>query len=178
MRDIETKNIDLLYAWDAIDRVVQRQLDSLDYEHKRQRIGNKPHYQFKVFDIIRGLVSFTALDLAYEQMELAKKDKTLENYTCTGRYSKSMGIPCKCVLRTRLATGEVLRITDFNPSWYLRTFGDEVQRPILPPRASQGQRYRRSNGSRHSTKRLLSGFERQAKEIAQKIAFEQGKPCW
>ena len=34
-RDIETKNIDLLYAWDAINRVIKRWLKAMDNKQKR-----------------------------------------------------------------------------------------------------------------------------------------------
>ncbi|KAE8440277.1 hypothetical protein EG329_011207, partial [Mollisiaceae sp. DMI_Dod_QoI] len=64
-------------------------------------------------------------------------------------------------------------------SWRLRPYGDEYRRPILPLlKAVESGKYRRTNGSQSSTRRLESGFERAAREVAQKIAYEQGKKCF
>jgi hypothetical protein len=88
--DIETKNIDLLYVWDVIHRVVERQLKGIDGRQRDQRINTLAHYQGKIFDVVRGYVSFAALEHAYDQMILAKKSLNLSvlssiNSTYTSR---------------------------------------------------------------------------------------------
>jgi hypothetical protein len=62
--DIESKNIDLIYAWDIINRVVRRQLQAIYHEQKRQRINTKGHYQGRIFDQVRNFISFKALEYA------------------------------------------------------------------------------------------------------------------
>lgn len=181
--DIESKNIDLVYAWDIINRVVRRQLQAIDHEQKRQRINTKGHYQGRIFDQVRNFISFKALEHAYNQLVLARKiDPTkIKDVTCSRTFTKSMGIPCKHIIRQRLDTEEVLRLLDFDTSWHLRSFGVEYRRPILPPIKASGpstRRFVRTNGSRSSTKRLESGFERAARETAQRIAYKANKKCY
>jgi hypothetical protein len=62
------------------------------------------HYKFGIFSIIRGYISFVALDLAYKQFDIAKNDKDLDLTKCTGMFTKSMGMPYKCIIKERLET--------------------------------------------------------------------------
>ncbi len=111
-------------------------------------------------------------------MAMAKNEKDLDPVLCSGIFTKLMGLLCKHQIKRRLDANQVLRLEDFDSSQYLRSFGDAYRRPILPPlKAAETTRYRRTNGSRSST-RLESGFERAARETAQKIAYEQGKKCF
>lgn len=173
--DIHLKNIDLLYAWDVIDDVVLRQLKAVDAEQRRQRHATKKHYEFAIFNAVRGRVSFTTLDLAYNQLKMAKViDKDNE---CSGRFSKSIGIPCKHKIYKKLEDNQLLELVDFDSLYYLRRFvGEDYQPPTLPPIRRPG-RQRRHNGSQTSTRRLESGFEREAREAAQKIVYKNGKRC-
>jgi hypothetical protein len=125
-------------------------------------------------------VSFVALELVYDQIQLARKISDLDKDICSGRFTKSMGLPCKHVIKQRLNSGEVLRLTDFDTSWHLRSFGLEYRRPVFPPltRERDLTRSRRTNGSKSSTRRLESGFKKAARETAQRIAYEQGKKCY
>jgi MULE transposase domain len=176
--DIHSKNIDLLYAWDIIDDVVLRQLKAMDYEQRRQREATKPHYQFKIFDLVRGHVSFRALDLASNQLKMAKNQSDEELGECTERFTQSIGIPCKHLIKKRLDTGEPLRLIEFSSAYHLRAFeGENYHEPTLPPVRRQGRVYRH-NGSQTSTRRVESAFERAARETAQKVAFEKGKAPW
>lgn len=176
--DIKSKNIDLLYAWDTIDDVIMRQLKALDQEQRRQRHATKAHYQYELFSLIRGRVSFKALDLAYHQYTIAKIVPSNELEECSKTFTASIGVPCKHTIKTRLNAGEPLKLTDFGSAYYLRAFqGEDYHTPTLPPIKRPG-RQTRHNGSATSTRRLESGFERAARETAQKVAYEAGKPCW
>jgi hypothetical protein len=128
-RDIESKHIDLLFAWDAIDRVVRRQHTALDAQQREQRIGTKAHYEYKLFDLVRHVVSYKALDLTYKQFLLAQKsgpapeNQSFDYTACTRRYISSIGLPCKCLIAGRLQATppQPLRIADFDSSWHLRS---------------------------------------------------------
>lgn len=82
-------------------------MKALEHEQKRQRQATKTHFQGKVFDNVRGFVSFKALDLVYTQIQLAKQ-RDCNPDACLGNFTASMGLPCKHVLKPRLATGELL----------------------------------------------------------------------
>ena len=160
--------------------MVSNQIRAIDHQQKAQRIAKKRHYLYPIFDLVRGYVSFASMDLVDKQIQLAEAIGNTDISTCSGQFTKSYGLPCKHKIRRKLDTAQVLQLIDFDSSWYLRTFGDEYRRPILPPLKAENdrQKYRRSNGSKHSTGRLESGFERVARETAQRIAFQENKPCW
>jgi hypothetical protein len=60
------------------------------------------YYKFGIFTLIRGYISFIALDLAYKQFDIAKNDKDLNLIKCIGMFIKFIGMPCKCVIKERL----------------------------------------------------------------------------
>jgi len=62
------------------------------------------YYKFGMFALVRGYISFVALDLAYKQFDMAKNDKDLNLIKCIGMFTKSMGMPYKCVIKERLDT--------------------------------------------------------------------------
>jgi hypothetical protein len=171
--DIHSKNIDLLYAWDVINSVVSRQLKAIDQVQRRQRKDTKPHYEYPVFDLVRHSVSFHAMDLAYSQFKMATT--MAEDDKCKERFTRSIGIPCRHLIKKRLDTDEPLRLTDFDSSYHLRAFdGVKYHQPTLPPIKRPGRVYRQ-NGSRTSTRRTESAFELAARETAQRVAYENGK---
>jgi hypothetical protein len=104
--DIHSKNIDLLYAWDVINKVVSRQLKAIDQVQRRQRKDTKPHYEYPVFDLVRHSVSFHVMDLAYSQFKMATT--MAEDDECKERFTRSIGIPCRHLIKKRLDTDEPL----------------------------------------------------------------------
>jgi hypothetical protein len=169
------RKVDMLYGWEAIDKVVMRQVKAIDHEQKRQRVAAQAQWGNRVFDEVRRYVSHDALNRTVQQLRLAR-DPEVSLRDCTGVYTKSLGLPCKHTIESRLGV-EPLRLTDFDPSWHLRIFGEgERPRPILPPlkAAGPGTRRARTNGSASSTRRLPSEFELAAKEKAQRTAYEKG----
>jgi hypothetical protein len=169
------RKVDMLYGWEAIDKVVMRQVKAIDHEQKRQRVAVQAQWGNRVFDEVRRYVSHDALNRTVQQLRLAR-DPEVSLRDCTGVYTKSLGLPCKHTIKLRLGV-EPLRLTDFDPSWHLRIFGEgERPRPILPPlkAAGPGTRRARTNGSASSTRSLPSEFELAAKEKAQRTAYEKG----
>jgi hypothetical protein len=181
-QDLGSKKCDLLYAWDVIDKVARRQLDNLNDNQGEQKSGRKAHYQFKIFDNVRKYVSYKALDLTYAQFNMARQtgpnNEPFDYTNCTGRYTKTMGLPCKCTIAQRLqaAPPRPLRLEDFHSAWCLRTFREEERIPILPPRKLDNRRLAgRPTGAKNKrTTRMESGFEKSAGEQAQKEAKEAG----
>lgn len=100
-------------------------------------------------------------------MAIAKNEKDLDPVLCSGIFTKLIGLPYKHQIKRRLNANQMLRLEDFDSSWYLRLFEDAYRRPILPPlKAAKTTRYRRTNGLRSSIRRLESGFEKAARETA------------
>jgi hypothetical protein len=88
--------------------VVFRQLKAINAEQKKQRHATKNHYEFKIFNIVRKYVSFPAINAAFKQMQIAKAISINELSKCSGGYTKSLGLPCKHVIRAKLDTKEPL----------------------------------------------------------------------
>jgi hypothetical protein len=114
--DIKSKNIDLLYTWDTINRVLVRQIRALNHEQKTQRIATRRQFLSPLFRLVRGYVSFAAIDLVYKQLELAKAMENGDISPCSGRFTKSYRLPYKHKIRQKLDTDQVLRLVEFNSS--------------------------------------------------------------
>ena len=69
-KDIDSKDIYMLYAWDVIQRVVRRQLKALDDQQRDQKVSSKPHHLYRIFDSVRQVVSHEALDLTFNSSTL------------------------------------------------------------------------------------------------------------
>jgi hypothetical protein len=86
--DIKSKNINMLYTWDILDQVVERQFKAIKHEQKRQKIATQAHYRYKIFDFVRGYVSFAALNIVYDQMIMARNKKDLDSNHYTSMFTK------------------------------------------------------------------------------------------
>jgi hypothetical protein len=155
----------------------------LDQVQREERLGTKQHLEYDIFNIVRNFVSNKTLDLTYKQLVLARKKgpegEPLDYTKCTGRYTKFMGLPCKCIIAQRLQTlpPQPLRLADFDKSWHLRTWDNEERIPILPPQKTVGKLGDRPVSSRNKGK-IESGFEKAARIAAQEQARKDGVPCW
>jgi hypothetical protein len=100
-------------------------------------------------------------------MIIARNKKDLNSNHYTSMFTKSIRLPYKHLIKHKLETNQILRLEEFDSSWHLRAFRNQYRRPILPPFiALKTGKYRRTNGSKTSTRRLESGFKRAARETA------------
>jgi hypothetical protein len=104
------------------------------------------------------------MDLVYSQFKMATT--IAEDDECKERFTRSVGISCRHLIKKRLDTNELLRLTDFDSSYHLRAFdGVKYYQPILLPIKRPGRVYRQ-NWLRTSTRRTESAFELAARKIA------------
>jgi hypothetical protein len=81
------------------------------------------------------------MDLVYSQFKMvttiAKDDEYKE------RFTRSISIPYRHLIKKRLDTNELLRLTDFDSSYYLYTFNRvKYYQPTLPPIKRPSRVYR------------------------------------
>jgi hypothetical protein len=82
------------------------------------------------------------------------------------RFTRSISIPYRHLIKKRLDTNELLRLTDFDLSYYLYAFNRvEYYQPILLLIKCPSRVYRQ-NGLRTSTRQTESTFKLAAREIA------------
>jgi hypothetical protein len=83
---------------------------------------------------VRGYVSFEALDATFQELKIVKAISSEELSKCSGKYTKSLGLPCKHIIKKKLDIKESLQLGDFDTAYHLRFFdGEEACRLTLPP---------------------------------------------
>ncbi|KAE8230018.1 hypothetical protein CF326_g4990 [Tilletia indica] len=129
-------------------------------ENDKRNIGVKIG-SISLFAEVRGKVSAFATNLAYEQMVLANRYRTMGLLPCTTTFTSSMGIPCAHIIAQSLLAGTPLSMAAFNKQWWLDINIEPTpitQRLVAPVRPG-GPSSSRTN-TLTGTQRIPSAFER------------------
>lgn len=153
---IKKSTIDLFEAWRLIKQAVINQVSELKHTRACQCSRTPLDLSNKVFEAVRGLVSYQALRKVKEQLELLSRPSLAP---CYGLFTSSYGLPCAHALKRLLEAQENLSLDHFHPHWHLKRSQQLSQKVILQPLQSAEYAKKVSDKIASSTRRMPSGFE-------------------
>ena len=150
---LNTSQLDLFEAWRSIKLALQNQLAQLQANQAQQRIRTPLELSGSLYGSIRGWVSHEAL----RKVDFQRKRLQHELPSCTGVFSRSLGLPCAHVLKPLVQQNQHLQLSHFHKHWYLQRSG--IPQPILEPCRQVDRVTVSSTIQKTSTRRIPSAFE-------------------
>lgn len=147
---------DLFEAWKAIKHALLNQLKELRANQARQQIRIPIEFSGALYSAVRGWVSHEALRKVEEQRKQFIPIITPLT-SCTGAFSRTMGLPYAHVLKDLTDANLVLRLEHFHSQWHLKRSGSPPF--LLEPRQRITAISAKSTAPQLSTRREPSGFE-------------------
>jgi hypothetical protein len=154
---LKRSTLDLFEAWRAMKHALLNQLAELKSNQAKQQIRIPIELSGSLYSAVRGWVSHEALRKVEEQRKLLLKTDPPPSPTCTGSFSKSLGLPCVHVLKNLLDQNQVLQLEHFHSHWHLNREG--APQLLLEPRQRIDPVITNSTIPQSSTRREPSGFE-------------------
>ncbi len=151
---LKKSTLDLFEAWRAIKQALLNQLAELRSNQARQHLRMPIELSGSIYGIVRGWISHEALRKVEEQRKRLLKDDMPQ---CTGRFSRSHGLPCAHKLKELQEQDQPLGLEHFHAHWHLCRHGSPQL--LRDPRQRVDQVAARSSKPQSSTRREPSGFE-------------------
>lgn len=147
---------DLFEAWKAIKHALLNQLKKLRANQARQQIRIPIEFSGALYSAMRGWVSHEALKKVEEQRKQFIPIITPLT-SCTGAFSRTMGLPYAHILKDLTDANLVLRLEHFHSQWHLKRSGSPPF--LLEPRQRITAISAKSTAPQLNTRREPSGFE-------------------
>lgn len=109
-----------------------------------------------LYSSVRGWVSFKALRKVDEQRELIHKDDSPALRLCTGKFTRSYGLPCVHRLKELLDATQPLSLQEFHTQWHYKRDGQPIH--LMEPQRIE-RRKENPRIAESSTQRCSSAFE-------------------
>ena len=154
---LKRSTLDLFEAWRAIKHALLNQLGELRSNQAKQQIRLPIELSGSLYSGVRGWVSHEALRKVDEQRKILTRNNPPMSPTCSGSFSRSMGLPCVHTLEVLLNQNSVLQLEHFFSHWHLKRNG--VPQLLLEPRQRIDPVTANSTLPQSSTRREPSGFE-------------------
>lgn len=154
---LKRSTLDLFEAWRAIKHALLNQLMELKSNQAKQQLRLPIELSGSLYGAVRGWVSHEALRKVEEQRKLLTRRDPPFSPTCSGSFSRSMGLPCVHILKDLLDRNLVLRLDHFSSHWHLKR--DGAPQFLLEPRQRIDPVVTNSTIPQSSTRREPSGFE-------------------
>jgi len=116
---IRLGSMDLLVLLTRLTAMLANQTTELNAEIRRQQIIVSHHLKQDAFRHLHSKVSLFALGRLHEQLKHVLDGQHTGD--CSGKFTKTWGLPCKHMLRIHLERGTCLSLHDIHPQWHLDT---------------------------------------------------------
>jgi hypothetical protein len=153
---LKTSQLDLFEAWRTIRHAILNQLYELTYHQSYQQTQMPLGLSGSLYSAVRGWVSFEALRKVDEQRELIYKDGSSELRPCTGKFTRSYGLPCVHRVKELLDAKQPLSLEEFHTQWHYKRDGQPIH--LIEPQRIE-RRKENPRVAESSTQRCSSAFE-------------------